>query len=755
MDVKAIVSQMTLEEKAALCSGKNFWHLQTPERLGIEPVMVSDGPCGIRKQADAADHLGLNASVPATSYPTGSCMACSFDRALFRESGVTLGHACQAEQLSVLLGPAANIKRSPLCGRNFEYLSEDPYLTGELAASYIDGVQSQNVGVSLKHFAANNQEYHRMSSDSVVDERALREIYLAGFETAVRRAKPWTVMCSYNRVNGTYAAENKRLLTGILRDEWGFDGYVVSDWGATTAERVKCLEAGLDLEMPGKNAANDRQLVEAVQNGTMDEKVLDTAAERILTVVLKYLDHKKPETVIDFEADHEKARKIAAESMVLLKNDGILPLKKDAKVAFVGEFARTPRFQGGGSSNVNAYKVTSALEAAETMGLHVSFAPGYATKTPEPDAALLEEAAKTAEAADVAVVFVGITDAMESEGFDRRTLSMPENHEALVAAVSKVQKNTVVVVMCGGCITMPWLSDVRGVLYAYLGGEAVGPATLDLLFGDANPSGKLAESFPKRLEDNPSYLYYFGDEQNRTEYREGIFVGYRYYDKKNIDVLFPFGYGLSYTTFEYSDLRLDKAEMLDTDTLTVTVKVKNTGAVRGKEVVQLYVGMPQSRTIRPEKELRGFEKVELAPGEEKTVSFTLSKRAFAYYRTDIADWYAESGDYVIMAAKSSRDVACTATVRVTSTTEIKRVYTMNSTVEEIMESPVGREFIGKMIASSGLVPSDASEGPNLGEGTAQMMEIMMREMPLRSLLAFGGENVPAGLGEMLLSQLNA
>ena len=755
MDVKAIVSQMTLEEKAALCSGKNFWHLQTPERLGIEPVMVSDGPCGIRKQADAADHLGLNASVPATSYPTGSCMACSFDRALFRDSGVTLGHACQAEQLSVLLGPAANIKRSPLCGRNFEYLSEDPYLTGELAASYIDGVQSQNVGVSLKHFAVNNQEYHRMSSDSVVDERTLREIYLAGFETAVRRAKPWTVMCSYNRVNGTYAAENKRLLTEILRDEWGFDGYVVSDWGATTAERVKCLEAGMDLEMPGKNAANDRQLVEAVQNGTMDEKVLDTAAERILTVVLKYLDHKKPETVIDFEADHEKARKIAAESMVLLKNDGILPLKKDAKVAFVGEFARTPRFQGGGSSNVNAYKVTSALEAAETMGLHVSFAPGYATKTPEPDAALLEEAAKTAEAADVAVVFVGITDAMESEGFDRRTLSMPENHEALVAAVSKVQKNTVVVVMCGGCITMPWLSDVRGVLYAYLGGEAVGPATLDLLFGDANPSGKLAESFPKRLEDNPSYLYYFGDEQNRTEYREGIFVGYRYYDKKSIDVLFPFGYGLSYTTFEYSDLRLDKAEMLDTDTLTVTVKVKNTGAVRGKEVVQLYVGMPQSRTIRPEKELRGFEKVELAPGEEKTVSFTLSKRAFAYYRTDIADWYAESGDYVIMAAKSSRDVACTATVRVTSTTEIKRVYTMNSTVEEIMESPVGREFIGKMIASSGLVPSDASEGPNLGEGTAQMMEIMMREMPLRSLLAFGGENVPAGLGEMLLSQLNA
>lgn len=754
MDVKTIISQMTLEEKAALCSGKDFWNLETPERLGIPSVMVSDGPCGIRKQAEAADHLGLNASVPATSYPTGSCMACSFDRELFRESGVTLGHACQAEQLSVLLGPAANIKRSPLCGRNFEYLSEDPYLTGELAKNYINGVQSQNIGVSLKHFAANNQEYHRMSSDSVVDERTLREIYLAGFETAVREAKPWTVMCSYNRVNGTYASENRKLLTDILRGEWGFDGYVVSDWGATTADRVKCLEAGMDLEMPGKNAANDKQLVEAVRNGTMDEKVLDTAVERILTVVLKYLDHRKPDTVIDFEADHEKARKIAAESMVLLKNDGILPLRRGQKIAFIGKFAETPRFQGGGSSNVNAYKVTSALEAAE--GLNISYAPGYDVKTAEPDEAMLTEAAETAKNADVAVVFVGITDAMESEGFDRKSLSMPKNHEALVEAVTKVQKNTVVVVMCGGCITMPWINDVRGVLYAYLGGEAVGPATLALLFGDVNPSGKLAETFPLRLEDNPSYLYYLGDEQNKTEYREGVFVGYRYYDKKNMEVLFPFGYGLSYTTFEYSDLTVDKSEMLDTDTLTVSVKVKNTGKVKGKEIVELYVGMPQSRTIRPDKELKGFEKVELESGEEKTVSFTLSKRAFAYYRTDISDWYVESGAYTIMAAKSSRDVVCSTTVQITSTTVIPRVYTMNSTVEEIMENPVGRRIVGEMIAKTGLVPTgDGQEGPNLGDASAQMMETMMREMPLRSLLAFGGDSVPEGVGEMLLDQLNA
>lgn len=659
-----------------------------------------------------------------------------------------LGHACQAEDLSVLLGPAINIKRSPLGGRNFEYLSEDPYLTGELAKNYINGVQSQNVGVSVKHFAANSQEYNRMSSDSVVDERTLREIYLSAFETAVKDSKPWTIMCSYNRINGTFAAENKRLLTDILRDEWGFDGYVMSDWGATTADRVKCLEAGMELEMPGKNAANDKQIVDAVNNGTLDIKVLDTAVERILNIVLKYTENKQPETKIDFEADHEEARKIADESMVLLKNDGILPLKRSQKLAFIGKFAKTPRFQGGGSSHVNSYKVTSALEAAK--GLDVTYAPGYDTNTTESDEALLEEAQEAAKNADVAVVFVGITDAMESEGMDRRTLSMPKNHEALVKAVSEVQKNTVVVVMCGGCITMPWIDDVRGVLYAYLGGEAVGTATLDLLFGDVNPSGKLAETFPRRLEDNPSYLYFFGDEQNKTEYREGVFVGYRYYDKKNMDVLFPFGYGLSYTTFEYSNLTLDKSKMNDTDTLTVSVNVRNTGKVKGKEVVQLYVGMPESRTIRPVKELRGFEKIELEPGEEKTVTFTLAKRAFAYYRTDISDWYVESGDYTIMAAKSSRDIACTATVNVTSTTQIKRVYTMNSTIEEIMESPVGREILGKMMAQNPLAQADADD---IGMGEA--MARMMAEMPLRALLSFGGDSVPAGAGEMLLKQLNA
>ena len=748
MDIKAIVGQMTLEEKVSLLSGLDFWHTKSVDRLGVSGVTVSDGPHGLRKQDDQSDHLGINESIKAVCLPPACAAAASFDRDALRRIGQAVGDACQHEKVAVNLGPAINIKRSPLGGRNFEYLSEDPYLTGELAKNYINGVQSQNVGVSVKHFAANSQEYNRMSSDSVVDERTLREIYLSAFETAVKDSKPWTIMCSYNRINGTFAAENKRLLTDILRDEWGFDGYVMSDWGATTADRVKCLEAGMELEMPGKNAANDKQIVNAVNNGTLDIKVLDIAVERILNIVLKYTENKQPETKIDFEADHEEARKIADESMVLLKNDGILPLKRCQKLAFIGKFAETPRFQGGGSSHVNSYKVTSALEAAK--GLNVTYAPGYDTNTTESDEALLEEAQEVAKNADVAVVFVGITDAMESEGMDRRTLSMPKNHEALVKAVSEVQKNTVVVVMCGGCITMPWIDDVRGVLYAYLGGEAVGTATLDLLFGDVNPSGKLAETFPRRLEDNPSYLYFFGDEQNKTEYREGVFVGYRYYDKKNMDVLFPFGYGLSYTTFEYSNLTLDKSEMKDTDTLTVSVNVRNTGKVKGKEVVQLYVGMPESRTIRPVKELRGFEKIELEPGEEKTVTFTLAKRAFAYYRTDISDWYVESGDYTIMAAKSSRDIACTATVNVTSTTQIKHVYTMNSTIEEIMESPVGREILGKMMAQNPLAQADADD---IGMGEA--MARMMAEMPLRALLSFGGDSVPAGAGEMLLKQLNA
>ncbi len=534
MDVKQLVSQMTLEEKAKFCSGADFWHVEGLERLGIPSVMVTDGPCGLRKQAGESDHLGLNASVKAISYPTGSCVACSFDRELLKESGEYLGDECQAEDVAVLLGPAVNIKRSPLCGRNFEYFSEDPYLAGELSAAYINGVQSKNVGTSLKHFAANSQEHRRMTSSSEVDERTLREIYLPAFEKSIKQAKPWTVMCSYNKLNGVFASENHRLLTEILRDEWGFDGAVMSDWGAVN-DRVKGVPAGMDLEMPGPGNGNTEKLIAAVKAGEMKESDLDTAVERILDFVFKYTENRKPDTKFDYEGHHEKARQMAAESMVLLKNDGILPLKKDEKAAFIGKFANEPRFQGGGSSHVNSYKVSGSVEAAKEYG--VIYAQGYDTKSQEPDEGLIAEAVKTAKEAGAAVVFIGITDAMESEGFDRADMKIPACQQKLLEEVIKVQPNTIVVVECGSAIEMPWIDDVRGVLYAYLGGEAVGPAVVDLLYGEKNPCGKLAETFPLRLEDNPSYLYYLG-EGDRTEYREGIFVGYRYYDKKDLPVLF-------------------------------------------------------------------------------------------------------------------------------------------------------------------------------------------------------------------------
>ena len=735
MDTKNLVSQMTLEEKAKFCSGADFWHVEGLPRLGIPSVMVTDGPCGLRKQAGESDHLGLNASVTAVSYPTGSCVACSFDRRLIRESGEALGDECQAEDIAVLLGPAVNIKRSPLCGRNFEYFSEDPYLAGELSAAYIDGVQSKNIGTSLKHFAANSMEHRRMSSDSVVDERTLREIYLPAFEKSVKQSQPWTVMCSYNRLNGAFASENHRLLTEILRDEWGFEGAVVSDWGAA-ADRVKGVPAGMDLEMPGPGSGNTEKLIQAVKDGRLAESALDTAVERILDFVFKYTENRRPETKFDHEGHHEKARQMAAESMVLLKNDGILPLSRETKTAFIGKFADAPRFQGGGSSHVNSYKVSGSVEAAKEYG--VTYAQGYDTKTQEPDEALIAQAVKTAAEAECAVVFIGITDAMESEGFDRKDMKIPACQQKLLEEVLKVQKNTVVVVECGSAIEMPWIGDVKAVLYAYLGGEAVGPAVVDILYGSVNPSGKLAETFPLRLEDNPSYLYYFG-EGDRTEYREGIFVGYRYYDKKNLPVLFPFGHGMSYTEFQYSDLRLDKSGIKDTDTLSVTVKVKNTGERAGKEIVQLYVADDESTVIRPVKELKGFEKVELQPGEEKTVEFTLDKRAFAYYNTDIADWHVESGSFTILIGKSSRDIQLRAQVSVESTQPLKKVYSMNTTLGDVMANPKGAAMMGEMMRAMNPLAGAAEpdqDGNAIMEGEA--MDAMMRYMPLRGLVMFAG-----------------
>ena len=586
--IKDLIAKMTLEEKAAMCSGADFWHTESCERLEIPASMVSDGPHGLRKQDDKADHLGVNESIKAVCFPAGCGTAASFNRDLLYHMGETLGNECQAEGVSVILGPAVNIKRSPLCGRNFEYYSEDPLVASEIAGALIRGVQSKHVGTSLKHFLANNQETRRMSVNEIIDERTLNEIYLAAFEGAVKKAKPWTVMCSYNRINGTYAAAHHKYLTEALRDEWGFDGYVMSDWGAVN-DRVEDLKAGLDLEMPSSMGVNDKLIVEAVQNGTLEEQVLDTAVERILNIVYRYTENRDTKAVFDLDHDHEVAKKVAEETIVLLKNENVLPLTEGEEIAFIGKYAKKPRYQGGGSSHINSHKITGALDAAEAAGnTQIVYAQGFDDKEDKTDEVLLAEAVETAKKAKAAVIFAGLPDAFESEGFDRKHMRMPDCQNELIERVAAVQPNTIVVLHNGAPVEMPWADRVKGILEAYLGGQAVGGAEYDILFGKVNPSAKLPETFPKQLEDNPSYLAGFG-EGDHVEYREGIFVGYRYYDKKKMDVLFPFGYGLSYTTFAYSNLCLDKKTMKDTEELTVSVDVTNTGDRTGKEVVQLYV----------------------------------------------------------------------------------------------------------------------------------------------------------------------
>ena len=737
-DVKAIIREMTLEEKAGMCSGKDFWHLKGVERLGIPEVMVSDGPHGLRKQAEEADHLGLNESIKAVCFPTACATACSFDRDLLEEMGERIGDECQAEDLSVILGPAVNIKRSPLCGRNFEYFSEDPYLASQMAAAHIKGVQSKNVGTSIKHFAANNQEHRRMSCSSEIDERTLREIYLAAFETAIKEAKPDTVMCSYNRINGEFASENHWLLTEVLRDQWGFEGYVMSDWGAVN-DRVKGLKAGLELEMPGSGGNTDKEIVEAVKNGELEEAVLDRAVERILNIVFKFTDNRQ-EGKFDLEEDHKLAAKIAGESMVLLKNEGVLPLPAQGKkIAFIGKFAETPRFQGGGSSHINSFKITGALEAVKEVA-EVTYAQGYDVKEDVIDQAMLDQAVETAKEADVAVIFAGLPDAFESEGYDRTHMRMPDCQNTLISEIAKVQENVVVVLHNGSPVEMPWADQVKGILEAYLCGQAVGQAEVDILFGKVNPSGKLAETIPYKLSDNPSYLNFPGDGQ-KVEYKEGVFVGYRYYDTKEMPVRYPFGYGLSYTTFEYSDLQLSSDKIKDTDKLKVTLKVKNTGNRAGKEIVQLYVADKTGAASRPVKELKNFVKVELQPQEEKTVEMELDKRSFAWYNTDIHDWYAASGEYEILAAASSRDIRLKKTVYVESTTELPMHIHMNTTIGELLENPKTKAVVEGMTDSLIQHMGGSSEEENSAASEAITKEMslkMMENSPLRSMRSFMG-----------------
>lgn len=759
LDVKKLVNELTLEEKASLCSGADFWHTEAIDRLNIPAAMVSDGPHGIRKQENLTDHMGVAESIKAIGFPTASAMACSFDRDLLHKVGDALGEECVAEDLAVLLGPGINMKRSPICGRNFEYYSEDPVVAGELGAAFVNGVQEHGVGTSLKHFAANNQEWRRMSISAEIDERTLREIYLAAFETVVKKAQPWTIMCSYNRINGVYSCENDWLLNKVLRDEWGFEGLVMTDWGAMD-ERVPSLKAGLDLEMPDCHGETDKLIVKAVQSGELEESVLDTAVERILTMVDKYLTARKdidPASMVhplpssvergyDVAAHHALARTTAEQSAVLLKNEDILPLQKDKKIAFIGEFAKVPRIQGGGSSHINNTSVESALDAA---GDSVSYAQGFHIDEETTDETLLQEAITLAKGSDVAVIFAGLPDSFESEGFDRTHLNMPANQNELIARISEVQPNVVVVLHSGSPIAMPWLDKVAGVLQMYLAGQASGGAAVNLLFGDATPCGKLAETFPLHLEDNPSYLNFPGNRE-KVCYQEGVFIGYRYYDKKKMDVLFPFGYGLSYTDFTYSNMKVtvngknaaDVDVIKETDEIIVSADITNTGNCDGAEIVQLYIKNPVVYEIRPEKELRDFAKVFLKASETKTVTFTLNARAFSYYETRIHDWYAESGDYEILLASSSRDIRLQDTVSITGSKKIPFVADYITTCEDVELFAKDGSALDEMLRGSGFAEATDHDGDDsMGSGTADMMKAMFTGTPLHSILSFSSEEL--------------
>ena len=727
-DVKKLVADMTLEEKAGLCGGADFWHTRAVERLGIPQFMMSDGPHGLRKQEEKADHLSINESIKAVCFPAACATASSFDTGLIQRMGETIGDECQAENLAIVLGPAVNIKRSPLCGRNFEYFSEDPYLAGEMAAAFINGVQSRDVGTSIKHFAANNQEYFRMSNDSSVSERALREIYLPAFETAVKKAQPWTVMCSYNKINGTYASDNEWLLSKVLRDDWGFEGFVMTDWGAVD-DRVQGIRAGLELEMPGPAIVNTQRIIDAVQSGELDEKLLDRACERILKVVCRFAEHRRS-CVFDREADHKKAEEIEAECAVLLQNNGVLPLKAGAKVAFIGEFAEKPRYQGGGSSHINAARITSALEAAKASGRNIEYVKGFPADRDESDLAELERAVAAARAADVAVIFAGLPDSFESEGYDRQNMDMPACQNALIAAVAAAQPNTVVVLHNGSPIALPWADSVAAILEMYLGGEGVGAATDALLYGDAVPSGHLAESFPLRLQDNPSYLN-FNTDPRVCRYAEDVFVGYRYYEKKEMPVRFPFGHGLSYTRFEIANARLSQPELDDNGCVQVTVDVTNTGDRAGKCVTQLYVSDLNGTPDRPVKELKGFAKTELQPGETKQVSFSVDKRALSFYSEALGDWFAPSGKYALLIGDSSAHITACAELSFKTCAHLPVVVDGSATIGELMAdertAAVLRDAMSKLNNNS----------PFGLESTDPMMQAMMRFMPLKSLISFG------------------
>ena len=768
-----ILEKLTLEEKASLCSGLTNWLTKPVDRLKVPSVWMSDGPNGLRKEKQTGGTNIMQASETATCFPTAVTTASSWDKELLYEIGATIADEAKAMKVTTVLGPGINIKRSPLCGRNFEYMSEDPFLTGKLATAYVKGVQDNNIGESLKHFCANNQEYLRMCADSVVDERALREIYLAAFEEVVKEAQPTTVMCSYNRIDGKYLAENKRLLTDILRDEWGFKGVVISDWGAVN-DRVEGIKAGLDLEMPGNGGMNDKHIVAAVKNGTLDEAALDKCVLRMIKFAFECKANEGRGYSIDYKAHHKVARKAAASSAVLLKNnDNLLPLSKNNNsVAVIGELARTLRYQGAGSSHINPYKTVSFTQAMRAAGQSFTFAPGYTLKGEGYNKKLIEEACNVAKGKKAVIVFVGLTDAFESEGFDRKHINMPKSHNTLIEELSKVNENIVVVLSCGSPVKIDtWECKVKSILNLYLGGQAGGEAAYDVLYGDVNPTGKLAETFPFNNEDN-IVSKYFPMGPRTVEYRESIFVGYRFFDKAKKTVQYPFGHGLSYTKFEYSNIKLSKKKIKEGEKLTVTFKLKNVGDRAGAEVAQVYVCPPESVIYKADRALKGFEKVYLEAGESKKVSIELDEKAFSYYNVNINDWHAESGEYKIIVAASSRDSKLYEAVEVETTKpdavvpdyrETAKIYynvdsmasipasqfeevlgrplpnneefkkgdlTLNCSITQVAVSPYGKLLKGVLTAGAKVV-SLAAENPD-------MITQSIKDMPLRSFSGFTG-----------------
>ena len=696
------VSELTLEEKASLCLGSDFWHTAPVDRLGIPAIMVSDGPHGLRAQLEQGDHVGLLASAPATCFPTASALASSWDPELFRTTGEALGREAKKLGVSVVLGPGINMKRSPLCGRNFEYVSEDPWLAGELATAMVEGTQSEGVGTSVKHYAANNQEDDRLRVSAEVDERSLREIYLPAFERVVKQAQPWTIMCAYNKLNGTYCSEHHWLLTEVLREEWGFEGLVVSDWGAVH-DRVAALRGGLDLEMPPNLGVSDAAIVEAVRNGSLDESILDEAVSRVLRLV----DRSQPAALAEgaeFNLDdhHSLARRAAHESAVLLKNDGrVLPLQpqEGSTVAVIGEFARTPRFQGAGSSQVNPTKVDVALDELQSaLGgrAEVRFAAGFGIGTTDNDGHLLRQAVELAGEADHVLVFLGLPGEDESEGFDRTHIDLPANQLVLLHALAEVHDRLIVILANGGVVRVStWEDRVAVILECWLSGQAAGGAAVDLLLGVANPSGKLAETIPVRLQDNSSYFNFPGEE-GVVHYGEGIFIGYRAYDKLIQPVSYPFGFGLSYTTFQIEDVNVSVGgSVADGDlAVTVTASVTNTGQRAGAEVVQVYVEDVEASVARPLHELKGFVRVDLEPGETKQVSCQLDERAFAFWSRRFGQWVVESGEFIIAVGSSSRDLVATEAITIDAP-RLSLPLGPDSTLHEWLDDERGRELLTK------------------------------------------------------------